>query len=411
LCTENIQRGGEFLRPVIALLDLDGVLVLPGGYRAAVDASVHYLVHRMGLDLPDPGPTVPAFFEAVGITSEWDMVPICAAILLNSISEQIKQPLPALHLQDMLEWVQMQNLRGLAIDYAEKICQLGPLIGNGMLPAQNLLSAIQQKIAGSIFPNLLNQPFLTDLLADTRNFTGSLTTMLVQNYVLGSDVFRQTYAIPAQVETESMLEKFDQPALDSALAGRLLRLQEEKKLYLCAYTARPSLPARDSGVLPDQFSPEAEMALRLVGLDGIALIGYGHLEAFSLKNGIHPDLLLKPAPFQPIAAAAAAFTRHEQISLEWANEIIKSKQNGYKQPSGGNLLPAEVDLHIFEDAAIGIQAANKAADILEQVGIRVNLHRWGIAILAEKQAALQKSGACIFPDVNTAMQEAFKDLV
>lgn len=398
------------MRPVIALLDLDGVLVLPGGYRAAVDASIGYLVQRMGLDLPDPGPMIPAFFESIGITCEWDMVPICTAILINSISEYIEQPLPALNLLELFEWVRMQNLQGVAVDYANKIHQLGPLIGNGMLSAQNLLSAIQQGAAGSIFPNLFDQPFLIDLLADTRNFTGSLTTTLVQNYVLGSVVFSKTYAIPAQVETESMLEKFDQPALDSALAERLLRLQKEKKLYLSAYTARPSLPARDSGIFPDRYSPEAEMALRLVGLESIALIGYGRLEAFSAKNGIHPDRLLKPAPFQPIAAAAAAFTGREQVSLEWAHELIRSYEDEGTPLTRENLLPEEVDLHIFEDASIGIRAANEAVDILKHAGIRINLHRWGIAILAEKQAALEKLGARIFPDVNTAMQEAFKDL-
>ena len=65
----------------IILLDIDGVLVHPGGYRAALRATVHRFI--------DPDFQIQedllTSMEKRGIASEWDMSPLIIASYWNSI--------------------------------------------------------------------------------------------------------------------------------------------------------------------------------------------------------------------------------------------------------------------------------------------------------------------------------------
>ncbi len=70
------------------IFDIDGVLVEPKGYRAAVRATQAYFTHAMQLDdgvLVDDD--IYALFEACRVSSEWDMVPLALAILIEKILE------------------------------------------------------------------------------------------------------------------------------------------------------------------------------------------------------------------------------------------------------------------------------------------------------------------------------------
>lgn len=65
------------LIPPIFLFDIDGVLVEPAGYRAAVHATLRHFLAPAGIPaclLPDD--EILQDFEASGLTSEWDMVPV-----------------------------------------------------------------------------------------------------------------------------------------------------------------------------------------------------------------------------------------------------------------------------------------------------------------------------------------------
>ena len=65
----------------IHLFDMDSVLLHPGGYRAALIATITHFASALGLE--DVAPTFEEIeaFESVGITSEWDMAPICVAAI------------------------------------------------------------------------------------------------------------------------------------------------------------------------------------------------------------------------------------------------------------------------------------------------------------------------------------------
>ena len=75
----------------IILLDVDGVLVHPDGYRAALRATVdHFIEPHFNID-----EETLSELEKRGISSEWDMAPLLLASWWNDIlSRQSLQNLP-----------------------------------------------------------------------------------------------------------------------------------------------------------------------------------------------------------------------------------------------------------------------------------------------------------------------------
>lgn len=381
-------------------MDLDGVLIHPRGYRAAVRASMEYLLERMGLCIPPPEDEIPALFEAQGVTSEWDMVSILLGLLVNAISAHLDRPLPALGLEQVLDWAAGQDTRGFAIDYATAVRGLAGLVPPGGLPAAAYRSAVENRTHPLHFDRLDHQPLVGELFNPARDVQTHLPTRLVQNYVLGHQVFEQTYQLPALDESASLLSELDRPALEPDLSAELLERWRRGNLGLAAFTARPSLPPRDAPLPLPGYSPEAEMALRLVGLEEIPTLGYGRLQWLAGQVGGYPDQYLKPAPEQPLSAAYAALTGREAGALLWAFRAARGEPAALDHP-----FPAEIDLHIFEDSSIGLLGGENAARILAGLGLRVALHRWGITQVPEKEASLLAAGAeRIFAGVNQALR-------
>lgn len=391
------------MKATIALLDLDGVLILPYGYRASVNASMQYLVEKMGIHIETPVEEIAPLFEALGITCEWDMLALLTAILFDAVAEQGRGKLPSMGLAEALEWCEAHAPRQLQVDFKAKVQALSPHLVYAPIPAESVYLA-RQKGAG-LFPHLDHQLFLNELLCETRELEKTLTSVLFQNLVLGDRVFAETYSAAPIISTPSFLEKYDLPALESETSQRLMALWRAGRLHLSVFTARPSLPPRDVEAVSGGYSPEAEMAVDLVGLSGIPIMGYGRLQWLAGQTGESADAFLKPAPVQALAALRAALTREEAQSLLWARKV--------QSDSRGNLcsdLPQEIDLHVFEDSAIGITAARHAANLLNGAGIKAELHCWGIAKHPDKVAALRRVGADIFADVNAAMDQAFGTL-
>ena len=68
----------------IYLFDIDGVLVKPRGYRESVKATLQYFYRQMDLLDKMPADDMPVLFESIGITSEWDMIPLCLAMVFDT---------------------------------------------------------------------------------------------------------------------------------------------------------------------------------------------------------------------------------------------------------------------------------------------------------------------------------------
>ena len=66
----------------LILLDVDGVLIHPVGYKVALRDTVDYFAAAMGLPEINIDENEIAIFEACGITNEWDSGAMCVSALL-----------------------------------------------------------------------------------------------------------------------------------------------------------------------------------------------------------------------------------------------------------------------------------------------------------------------------------------
>ncbi len=385
--------------PAIILFDLDGVLIQPGGYRAAVKKTVNYFSQKLGLGDQIPKEEDLAFFEANGVTSEWDMVPICAAILVDLASRAGGTDFTGCSLDDVGRLIREKGIK-IRADYRAEIERIIPFLNRAEVPAaENLLTAVQ---AGNVFEGRSSAPYLTELLGDTRHVERSETLRVFQSMILGDEGFAAAYGFQAGFESESYLKKYDKSSLTLENQKRLQHVISNGTIKAAVITARPSLAPDGMRDVANDYSPEAEMAVGLTGLRGIPLVGYGTLQFLAGRIGAMADSLVKPSPVQALAAIAAACGEEMVSALDWAAEMA---QGGRNQIVNGKI-PARFTLHIFEDSAIGIRACQRAVVILKQVQIEATVKAWGIARNLDKIKTLESVGAKVFPDVNLALEEA-----
>ena len=395
--------------PQIYLFDIDGVLVEPRGYRRAVQAAFGYFANRMGLEERlSPDEDDMAVFESWCITSEWDMVPLSLAALFDTLLE-LNPGLPVPESLAELSPLRPANLPA-RVNYRPYIERIGSIVRPSEYPSEAVLRHAANSTP-AIFPHLAGRPLLNALCAHTRDIPHSLTTRIFQQFGLGSQAYTRAYGLPAQLQTPGLLEMYDRPLLAEGLRAALLARQGRGELALAAYTMRPSLPPRESIGLVLGYAPEAEIALALVGLNELPLIGYGRISFLAERHGSAPQVYLKPAPVQALAAILAALSQNEISALETARTVfyepIGSHLSNWPvlQPSGCQ----PVQIHIFEDSPGGIEAARKAGAILTQIGYPARVQAWGIASHPDKVAALQKIGAIVFATIDTALRTAFQE--
>jgi hypothetical protein len=400
-------------RRIAFIFDIDGVLVEPRGYSAAVRATQAYFTRRMRLGdgvLVD-GDTY-ALFEACRVTSEWDMVPIALAILLEEIFERHPELSQVADLEACIQAIGQLPPDSLPenIDYRSPVQALGRFIKPGNYPASQVLISEKGRLKhprastdqpSPLFPMLVKSPIIEILLAHTRDVVRSPTTRLFQQFSLGSRAFSQTYKLKPEVETPGFLLEYDRPLISRPLSDTLIRHYQAGKLALCVYTMRPSLPPREAEVDLQGYSPEAEMALDLVHLPGIPLIGYGRIQNLAEQTGHPAEEMLKPSPVQAIAAILAALTGKEMTALQAALRIYQGEPLDSDVPED-----EELSVHVFEDSAGGIEAMLLAGKILDHYGIRVQIHPYGIGDNPEKEASLRQLQIPIFTITELAVNAA-----
>jgi hypothetical protein len=376
-------------RAKIILLDVDGVLVHPGGYRAALRATVrrflgdHFEVHE---DLLTD-------MEKRGIASEWDMAPlIIAAAWTEQLAGRPMHDLPfdvstaAKHLRrgDPPGFTKVSNgLDGspLPINIPEFN------LVDGQYPAE---SAFQAGYFDSI-PLELRRSLLTT----TRSVQASHTMRVFQHYTLGSIDFEKTYGLPSEIETDSFLLTHDRSMIDDEIRAKL------RQHHLVAFTARPSGVPRGVVESVVGYAPEAELALKLVGLENIPLMAFGKLEYLAAQHGLDPATLMKPSPFQALAGTLAAWTGEEWPSLQAANDWRESDSLGvlFKQ------LPKKFELIVIEDTMGGIRSVRSAGEILQKAGFDAHVHAIGLTSgNAAKAAAFEHAGVQHFENWDSVLQ-------
>lgn len=350
----------------IVLLDIDGVLVSHGGYRAALHSTLNYYASLMGLDHFDFTEEKLAELEKRGIFSEWDMAPLLLGTLWNDILShcpELKLPL---------------DLSSAAVEIGRHVNGYLPRelhvpefeFTAGQYPAE---AALQQECFPFIPANLR-----TRLLSQSRNVNYSHTMRLFQHYTLGSRIFSETYGLPAEIETESFLHTHDRSKIDDEIRERL----RQSHIHLAGLTARPSAPPKEVSDSYFGYAPEAEIALELVGLADIPLMAFGKLEYLSAQYQLNPATLMKPSPFQALAAALAAWTGKEWPSMravyDWIH--VGSSDRMYRQ------FPESFELIVIEDTMGGIRSTLAAGEILQRGGLNVRVSAYGLTSGSDSKA-------------------------
>ena len=398
------------METTIVLFDIDGVLVQPAGYRAAVKATMDYFLDRMGVERDVFSEEIAVLFEALGVTSEWDMVPISLAIVLDAVFSAQPPEKELTSLEEVLGWAQGKQFT-IRVDMRAAVEVLSTRFLKAEIPSEALLRSLQKNRGNALAH--LSLFLLEEILENTRSVMKSLVTRVFQNTVLGSEDFENVYGMSPLFAGESCLKTHDKLMLDPLLYQQIVEAKQAGGFYYAAYTARPSLPPKEVQSGLKGYSPEAEQGLSLLGDEQIPLIGYGRLAYLAEQMHSKPDAILKPAPLQALAAMAAAVTGTEYPALLWALETFSRFSEGKVKPLEGESgvdikkqLPRKFNLHVFEDSSIGIIAGRKAAELLNRDGYEVTFHAWGVATEEDKKQALNRVGARIFPDVDEAVRVA-----
>jgi hypothetical protein len=335
------------------------------------------------------------------------MVPLLLAVILENASQR-RPAMPLDSLENALRWLHQNPEPTAPVDFQTVLRQLGAHLVRGEAASDAILAACQRG-ACDLFPRLTGQSVFAELLTNTRRPGSSATTAIFEAFALGDAMYENWIGLPARVASPSLLAAHDRPLLRADLRERLNRLTHDGGLRLAAYTARPSLPVDGHSEGLAVFAPEAELALELVGLERITLVGSGQTGEAARALGEQEDRLTKPAPYHAAAAIAAAWTGDRRAALQWTQEIFCHVERGGPAPSllvGSTSLPETLELAIFEDSPIGMTGGIEAARLLDLLGMRIALQCWGVTTNAEKAAALRATGAEVFRDVNSALEQA-----
>jgi hypothetical protein len=393
----------------VFLFDLDGVLVKPGGYRTAVRATVNYFTRQMGLGDLAPADDTIAIFEAQAITCEWDMIPLLLAITLETALER-SPSIPRLDdFRSACAWLVEHPLGAFQIDFAPRLRDLGRFMRPGEPPSDSILAACLADAAGEPFPRLAGSGVLADLLRGTRYLSVSRTTSVFETFALGHEVFTRATGMPAEVQSKPLLALHDRALLHPQTINHLRGWSERHHLCMAAYTARPSLPDQADTESLALFTPEAEMALDLIGWSDLPLVGSGQTGEVSRQLGEPEERLIKPSPYHAVAAIAAAWMGSRSAALAWMRQVFCYFERGDARPPllhVNGAAPEALRLHVFEDSPAGMRGGIAAVDLLEALGLPVKLHLWGVSEHPEKAAALRSVGAIVYDDVNQAVDAA-----
>lgn len=356
----------------IILLDIDGVLVQPGGYRAALRATVKRFIGDYVIE-----EYVPVSMEKRGISSEWDMAPLIIAAYWEDVLS--RQPMDNLSVDPVIAGEQIQSQR--TVGEPKHL----------VIPAFELMDGqypVDAAYAVGCFPSIPSE-LRKNLMTESRDVYKSHTFRTFQHYTLGSEMFGVTYQLPAEFEAQSLLLTEDKANVNEKIRERL-RLERNS---IAGFTARPSKPPKEWNGSQRGYAPEAELGLELAGLADIPLMSFGKLEFISAQHGLNPATLMKPSPFHALAGILAAWTGDELSALNAAYEWYTSGKLNEKFSE----LPKSFELYVIEDTMGGVQATRAAGEILREAGFGVSVHTLGLTSGIEQKAeAFRKADVPFF---------------
>lgn len=396
-----------FLKKIVVLLfDLDGVLIKPGGYRAASRDTLDYFVQKMGIDVHLPGEDIFSRFESAAITNEWDMVPLTLCSIMNEVSFRARFEHARVTFDDFKSAARKTRLGKIDVNYSDYIRGFGSALQPGVPPSQAVLEAELKGQTPRIFAGL-EICIVKQLLGATRDIHRSPTTRVFQQYILGSEKFTHNYSLQADLDTPSYLLVHDQGLLSEPKKALLEKAIENRMIFCAGLTLRPSLPEGTAGSERAVYSPETSLARQVIGWEDLPIIGYGDMCWLGETFGKNEEALIKPAPTQALCAVGCASGLDLTEAFMWSLELESGKG-----PSNHNIptdLKDMIEIHVFEDSTVGIKACQHAAQLMSS-HYKVELHCHGIGEHVQKAQALRAAGAVVEADINQALQKVFSDI-
>ena len=394
------------------LFDVDGVLVDARAYLKALQDTVSHFSRRMGVGDHPPTEEEARTFEAHGLTSEWDSGPACVAtLLLERLRREPSLPLPP-RWPDALSLLAAHPRLLPRPDYTLLARRVDERMGisNSGVEAQPCWAALAtlwdeaQATPGLEAHRLALAALLDTLLGHTSDFFRAPVPHHFQHLVIGSQGVAETYGVAPDFESPAYLRQYDQPLLSPATRARLHESTAGRQVRAAIYTARPSLPPVEADEPTNGYSPEAEIARSLVGLEAYPLISLGRLRWLARRTGEDVERLIKPSPVQALAAIGAAWSGREAVALQAA--LALHRDGELCSPLAG-LGP--VTVHVFEDSTGGLEAVERGTEMLQAAGATVAWRPYGVAPTGgPKAAALAARDAPIYPSVNEAVLSALE---
>jgi len=337
----------------IILLDIDGVLVQPGGYRAALRATVKRFIGDYVIE-----EDVPVSMEKRGISSEWDMSPLIIAAYWEDVLS--RQPMDNLSDDPVVAGEQIQKQR--RVEEPRSLVIPAFALMDGQYP-------VDAAYAAGCFPSIPSE-LRKNLMTESRDVYKSHTFRTFQHFTLGSEKFGSTYQLAVEFEAQSLLLTEDKANISAEVRERL----RHERNSIIGFTARPSKPPREWSGSHMGYAPEAELGLELAGLADIPLMAFGKLEYIAAQHGLNPATLMKPSPFHALAGILAAWTGDELSALNAAYAWQTSgKLNGKFSE-----LPKSFELYVIEDTMGGIRSVRAAGEIFRQAGFHVAVRTLGL---------------------------------
>ncbi len=390
----------------LLLFDMDSVLVDAAGYLVALQETVAHFARALGVGEQALSEEEVRTFEAYAIGSEWDSAPTCVAgLLVERLRGEPALPLPA-RWPEALAYLGAHPHPLPRYDFGALAARVGARLAGGTGAARSARAVLWEE-AGAI-PNLAPataralEALLEPLLGDTHDFYRAPMTRYFQHLAIGSRGVEATYGVKADFECQPYLTLYDHPLLEAAARERLLAALALGRVWAALYIARPSLPPAGVDGAGPGYSPEAELARDLVGLERCPLIGLGRVQWLAAQHGLSMVELVKPSPVQGLAAIGAAWSGDERAALEAA---LALHRDGVLRPPLAGQPPTAV--HVFEDAVRGLDAVERGVEALCAAGLAVAYHPYGIVPDdGAKRAAMEARGVPCYPSVNAALEAA-----
>jgi hypothetical protein len=368
--------------------DMDGVLLKHGGYHQALRASVKRIGEALGAPQTEINTQQIAQFEALSVTNEWDSLAICAALILIEVwqfdgsirlTEEAK-PKPSNILPGKPNF---QN-------FLDSFEEVGPLPGK---------SAWQKITDENKWLSFDQRDHLKAILFNCRDIYHSLTLPIHQETVLGSQAFQEHYQLKPKLNSESFLLKYDHPLLSFEQANQLKKWHNNGDHRIGIITNRPN--ATPTGFIS---APEAELGAKLVGLDGIPLLGSGILNWYAEKQCSLPQhTFLKPNPVHALGlmqiceGQTPTEALRRSVSL-WQGQATKSHWEMFEGAR----------VSIFEDSVKGLQSGIAAKSLLKSLPVHIQLRLIGVTENSIKEKALLRVADRVIPTINQT-QWPFED--